>query len=74
MICMVKVCQSKCHKYGSRVMIKGESPYNRYVYCAVCRKWINKYLVGLYCPCCNARIRKVSHHNMAKNHYEKVIV
>ena len=70
---MVKVCQSKCHKYGRRVMIsRTESPYDRYVYCAVCRKWIKKYLVGLYCACCNARTRSISHHNMARNHYEKV--
>ena len=70
---MVKVCQSKCHRYGKRVMIKGESPYNRYVYCSVCRKWIKKYLVGVYCQCCNTKIRKVSHAHMANNHYKKVV-
>ena len=67
------VCQSMCHIFGKRVMIKGESPYNRYAYCAVCRKWIKKYLVGIYCPCCSGMIRKISHHNMANNHYKKVV-
>jgi len=68
---MPRVCNSKCNKYGKRVMIFGESPYNRYVYCVVCRKWILKYLVGKYCLCCGANIRRRSHHNMAKNYYER---